>query len=188
MSDHDFDEIPQAGRPFVITDPGLSITYGDIYTAVQTLSNHSFRVQLLPPVVPLILSYVIEWYRLLPYLVPILKKYIPEMTGNAKHLQPAIFSICTHLIASDADARKPVAEGGLGYESVINTMDGIVGEILDWNKEHEGDGTSQVSESGVAERTRKIYTSSMMLADQLKQLGQRAADAALEVSGTQQIS
>lgn len=60
----------------------------------------------------------------------------------------------------DEDARKPVKEGGLGYEGVVNTMEGMVSEVLEWNREHATLGSG-----------RKRYTTSVSLADQLQKLG-----------------
>jgi hypothetical protein len=154
-------DAPQAGRPFVVTDPNPPISYSDLYTAISTLSVHPFRIVTMPPVLILVLSFAVEWYRLLPYRFPILRKLLPEIKGDLRQLQPGLFSICTHLIGSDGDARKPVDEGGLGYRGVITTLQGMALEILEWNQEH-------ASEDGVR-RERKLYTTSVTLAEQLRQ-------------------
>ena len=130
------EDAPQAGRPFVVTDPNPPISYRDLYNAISTLSVHPFRTITLPPVLIVLLSYAVEWYHLLPYRIPRLRGILPEIKGDLRHLQPGIISICTHLVGSDADTRKPVDEGGLGYRGVITTMEGMVLEILEWNREH----------------------------------------------------
>ncbi|KAM5356454.1 hypothetical protein ACJ41O_003100 [Fusarium nematophilum] len=153
---------PQAGRPFVVTDPNPPISYSDLYTAISTLSVHPFRTVVLPPVLILGLSYAVEWCLVLPHRFPILRRLLPEIKGDLRQLQPGIFSICTHLVGSDAEARKPVDKGGLGYEAVLTTMQGMVLEILEWNREHRDES------SGIRER--RLYTTSVTVAEQLRQV------------------
>ena len=162
------EDAPQAGRPFVVTDPNPPISYSDLYRAISTLSVHPFRTITLPPVLIVILSHLTEWYYLLPYRVPLLRRLLPELRGELKHLQPGIISICTHLIASDADARSPVDKGGLGYHGVLTTLEGMVLEILEWNREHES------VDGGALER--RLYTTSITLGQQLRKV--LAADGA----------
>ncbi|KAL7619665.1 hypothetical protein AAE478_010206 [Parahypoxylon ruwenzoriense] len=148
-----------AGRPFVVTDPNPPITYSDLYTAIGTLSVHSFRTIKVPPVVILLLSHAVEIYTDLPYKYPFLRGVLPELTGDIRHLKPGIMSICTHLIASDDEARKPISQGGLGYSGVLTTLEGVALEILEWNREHVDDV-----------KTRKAYTTSISLAEQIQKL------------------
>ncbi|EMR67828.1 putative 3-beta hydroxysteroid dehydrogenase isomerase protein [Eutypa lata UCREL1] len=92
------------------------------------------------------------------------RKILPEPMGDIRHLKPGIFSITTHLVASDAEARKPVSEGGLGYIGVVTTLEGMALEVLEWNEEHVADA-----------KTRKAYTTSISLADQIKKLAPSSA-------------
>ncbi|KAI2602589.1 NAD(P)-binding protein [Hypoxylon sp. NC1633] len=149
-----------AGRPFVVTDPNPPITYSDLYTAIATLSVHPFRTIKVPPVVILLLGHAVEFYADLPYKYPFLRKMLPKLTGDIKHLKPGIFSICTHLVASDDEARKPVSQGGLGYSGVLTTLEGMTLEILEWNMEHANDDV----------KIRKAYTTSISLAEQIQKL------------------
>ncbi|KAH9991507.1 NAD(P)-binding protein [Xylariaceae sp. FL0662B] len=148
-----------AGRPFVVTDPNPPITYGDLYCAVQTLSVHPFYTIKLPPVVMLLLAYAVEMYSDLPCKYPFLRKFLPELGGDIRLVKPGLFSICTHLVGSDAEARKPVSEGGLGYSGVLTTLEGMALEVLEWNREHVDDV-----------KTRKVYTTSISLADQIRKI------------------
>ncbi|KAI0845004.1 NAD(P)-binding protein [Daldinia vernicosa] len=148
----------QAGRPFVVTDPNPPITYSDLYHAIETLSVHPFRVIKVPPVVMLLLSHAVEMYAELPYKYPLLRKVLPELKSDIKHLKPGIFSICTHLIASNDEIGKPVSQGGLGYTGVLTTLEGMALEILEWNKEHVDDV-----------KMRKAYTTSVSLAEQIRE-------------------
>ncbi|KAI1171613.1 NAD(P)-binding protein [Nemania sp. FL0916] len=158
---------PHSGRPFVVTDPNPPITYGDLYSAIRVLSRHSFTTVSLPPVLMLLISHAVEIYAELPYsLGAWLSKLLPPLQGDVQHLKPGLFSITTHLVASNAEAGKPVAEGGLGYEGVLTTLEGMVLEVLEWNREHEhlGDGDGSM-------RKRKAYTTSVSLAQKLQKLG-----------------
>lgn len=147
---------PQAGRPFVITDPNPPITYGDLYLLLQTLAVTPFRAVVLQPVMMVLLSYAIEWYTLLLVKHPLLRKVLPEPTGEVKLLKPGIFSICTHLVASNAAASQPVAAGGLGYTGVLTTLEGMTQEVLEWNQDHRDAGGAI-----------KSYQTSVSLADEI---------------------
>lgn len=159
-------KIPQAGRPFVVTDPNPPIAYQDLYLAVSTLNIYPFRAQIVPPVLILGIAHIIEWYNLLPYWMPSIGNRLPRIRGDARQLQPALFSICTHLIASNAEAGKSIAEGGLGYEGVITTLQGIVLEIIEWNREHEAAGSTSGMRTAAAQK--KVYTRSSLLPEQLR--------------------
>ncbi|KAI2469043.1 NAD(P)-binding protein [Annulohypoxylon bovei var. microspora] len=148
-----------AGRPFVVTDPNPPITYSDLYTAIGTLSVHPFRTINVPPIVILLLAHAIEIYGDLPYRYPFLRKVLPELKGDIRHLKPGIMSICTHLVASNNEVEKPVSQGGLGYSGVLTTLEGMTSEILEWNREHVNDV-----------KTRKAYTTSISLAEQIQKL------------------
>lgn len=159
-------DCPQAGRPFVVTDPNPPIRYADLYTAVATLSVHPFRVVVLPPVLALLLAHAVEWYCLLPHRLPrwlARCRLPPPLRGDARHLKPGLFSICTHLVASNADAARAPVEGGLGYRGLLTTLDGMTLEILEWNREHAATDAD-------AAASRKSYTTSVSLADQIQRL------------------
>ncbi|KAK0628365.1 hypothetical protein B0T17DRAFT_614296 [Bombardia bombarda] len=150
---------PQAGRPFVVTDPNPPIAYSDLYFAIASLAVTPFRTIPLQPILMLLLSYPIEWYNLLPARVPFLRGLVPQLTADAKHLQPALFSICTHLIASDAVVSKPVEAGGLGYIGVLTTLEGMTQEVVEWNREHK---------AASAAGTEVVYLTSVSLAEEIK--------------------
>jgi hypothetical protein len=146
----------QAGRPFVITDPNPPISYADLYLLVKTLATTPFRILPLHPIVMVLLSYPIEWYTLARVKYPFLQRILPELTGEVKHLKPGIFSICTHLVASNEVASKPVSEGGLGYTGVLTTLEGMTQEVVEWNHDHQQDA---------AVGKVKSYQTSVSLAD-----------------------
>ncbi|CAJ2509187.1 Uu.00g142130.m01.CDS01 [Anthostomella pinea] len=148
-----------SGRPFVVTDPNPPIRYNDLYTAIKTLSVHPFTTIPVPPIVILLLSHAVEIYSDLPYKFPFLRPILPALKGDIKHLKPGLLSICTHLVVVDSEAMKPVAEGGLGYTGVLTTLEGMTLEILEWNEEHVDDV-----------KTRKVYTTSISLAETIQKL------------------
>lgn len=155
---------PQAGRPFAVTDPNGPIQFQDLWLAIEKLSVTPFRTLPLIPVQMLLLSYAVEAYIKLPLRFPFLKNILPPMTGDIKHLQPALFSIVTHLYATNDPISKSVKEGGLGYRGLTTTLDGIVQELLDWNLEHKG-----VDESAWVK-----YRSSVSMAEDLDKIGTTA--------------
>ncbi|KAF4436616.1 cholesterol dehydrogenase [Fusarium acutatum] len=121
----------QAGKPFVVTDVGPPITLGDVYTAVEVLSIHPFRNVIVPPLIILFVTHIVEWLILLSHRLPFLKRILPEVEGDLRTVQPGLITICTHLVASDAEARKPISEGGLGYKGLLTTLEGVVSVTMD---------------------------------------------------------
>ncbi len=152
---------PQAGRPFTVTDPGAPIQYQDLWFAIETLSVTPFRTLPLIPVHMLLMSYAVEWYGSLPARFPLLSGILPPLTGEIKFLQPPLFSIVTHVFATNVLCSKSVKDGGLGYRGLVNTLDGIVQEILDWNLEHAAKEKSAWVK----------YRSSVAMADELSTNG-----------------
>jgi hypothetical protein len=123
------------GKTFQVTDPNPAVTFGDTYTLIQALKPTSIRVTALPPVLMLLIAYCIEAYCLTLVRVPFLGRIFTEPNpseASLSNLQPSIFTICTHVIASDAEARKSLDDGGLGYEGVWTTMEGMCNEMRLW--------------------------------------------------------
>ena len=161
---------PQAGRPFVVTDPNPPIAYRDLLFLVQTLAITPFRVLPLQPVVMLLLSYPIEWYSLALARFPWVQRALPALTGEVKHLKPGLFSICTHLVASNGVASQPVEAGGLGYTGVLTTLEGMAQEVVEWNHDHKG----------VVGGGRKFYQTSVSLADEMAKAALAKAAATVQ--------
>ncbi|POS79356.1 hypothetical protein DHEL01_v202241 [Diaporthe helianthi] len=162
---------PQAGRPYCITDPNPPIYYEDLYGLISKLATTSFRLVSLPPMPFLLISYMVEFYSLLPFKLPrSLAKFVPPLTGDIKHLQPGLFSICTHLIADNADAGRAVAEGGLGYHGVLTTLEGMCQELVDWNREQE-EHAMQAALGFDGSNGVRYFHSSVSLAEQMQKVG-----------------
>ncbi|KXJ90269.1 hypothetical protein Micbo1qcDRAFT_164804 [Microdochium bolleyi] len=163
-----------SGRPYIATDPNPPIMNCDLYLAMQTLLCRPWRTRILPPVVPLLLAHGVELWTDLPHKYPILKRIMPPITGEMRHLKPGIFSITTHLVAVDEDTRRPVLEGGLGYKGVVTSLDGIVNQILEWNREVAARGVDQ----------KITYTTSLSFGERLQKTGLSVVEAVAQPLST----
>lgn len=171
LDQQDSHKSSQAGRPFCITDPNPPIYYSDLYALISKLAVTPFRLVSIPPVPLVLLSYLIESYTLLPHRLPSsLARLVPPLSGDVKHLQPGLFSICTHLVADNADAGRPVGEGGLGYRGVLTTLEGMCQELVEWNQEQEehARGAALVADGA---RGARYFHSSVSLAEQIQKVG-----------------
>jgi hypothetical protein len=126
------------GKSFVITDPNAPITFSDIYNLLSTCAVTPFRTTYIPPIFLLLISYLIELYSLTKIFFPTLNRVLPDLSYDMSLLQPALFSIsCAHVIATDAAARRSIKDGGIGYNGVCTTLEGMCMEIKVWNDEHK---------------------------------------------------
>ncbi|KAL2132299.1 hypothetical protein VTI74DRAFT_3962 [Chaetomium olivicolor] len=127
-----------AGRPFNVTDPGPPIAFADAYGAAETLSATRVRLTYQSPLLLFLVAHLTEkWCLLLAHLPFLTKLGLKEPSGPIHFLQPSVFSVSVHTIVDDSQARKSVAEGGIGYTGGCTTLEGICEEILEWNREHE---------------------------------------------------
>lgn len=163
----------QAGRPFCITDPNPPIYYGDLYGLLSKLAITPFRLVSLPPMPFVLVSYLVEFYTLLPHRLPsVLARFVPPLSGDIKHLQPGLFSICTHLVADNADAGMAVGDGGLGYRGALTTLEGMCQELVDWNREQEEHAArAALAADGVKGKGVRYFHSSVSLAEQMQTVG-----------------
>lgn len=150
-------KLPQAGRPFVVTDPNPPIIYSDLYLLIKTLAITHFRIFPLQPMPMVLISYVIEAYSLLRIKWPLTRWILPPVVGDVKHLKPALFSICTHLVASNDAVSQSVKSGGLGYTGALTTLEGMTQELVEWNRVHQATGVKNIS-----------YRSSVSLAEEIQ--------------------
>lgn len=115
-----------------MTDPNPAIAFSDIYTLLETLAKTPVSFPTVPPILFLLLAYLIELYsivqfKFLPWLLPIIR-------GELRQLQPSTFSISdVFCVADDARARKAPELGGLGYNPPLTTLEGMCKEVLHWN-------------------------------------------------------
>ncbi|KAF5383021.1 hypothetical protein D9615_005083 [Tricholomella constricta] len=132
------------GQAFVVADPGPTPTYGDVYTALETLTEGECTFPNLPPTLMLLVATVIESYYLLRHFLlepppshgasgflglglgKALGKLLPPINGDLVNLQPSLFALTSvHLIFDDSRARLPPAAGGLGYTGAWTTFEGL---------------------------------------------------------------
>ncbi|KAF8499459.1 NAD(P)-binding protein [Gautieria morchelliformis] len=123
------------GQAFNVSDPNPPIAFGDIYTALTTLTINT-KFQDLPPVLMLMFAHVIEAYYLLRFSHPFISWIFPQLKGEILLLQPSLFSLSQiHLIFDDSRARKSPKEGGLGYKAPFTSLDGLCKLVIEWEKE-----------------------------------------------------
>lgn len=156
------------GQAFVIADPGPTPTYGDAYTILETLTNGECHFQELSPTTMFLLCKVIGFYYVnqqrlslflssSPYyllssvLHPIFARIVPSIQGDIINLQPPLFYLTSvHLIFDDSRARLSPEKGGLGFEGVWTTYEGL---YKTWHEYHTGlSGTtnSRSAKAGVS--------------------------------------
>jgi hypothetical protein len=127
-----------AGKTFVITDPNPLVLFADYFKVLSTLSVTKFKALYVPPLPLLLLSYPIEQYIILQNRFP---KIFPAFPADIQLLQPGLFDISNiNLIAVDSNAKKPIADGGLGYVGVCTTLEGLCMSVKDWNDDQAQTG------------------------------------------------
>ena len=123
-----------AARPYLVTDPGPPHLFNDYYTLVQAVSATRFHVQYPPPLALLILAHMVEAYCVMLWRFPILTRWLSEPSEPLAFLQPACFDASTNCIMDDSDARKEVADGGIGYKGACGSMEGLCLQLVKWNE------------------------------------------------------
>ena len=128
------------GQSFVITDAGPAPMYGDVYRAMETLTDGECRFPSLPPTPMLLVAYMIElYYRGRMWLISegykSIADMLPAVHGDLVNLQPALFSLTTvHVIFDDSRARLRPEKGGLGYKGPWTTFQGLHKTIREHQK------------------------------------------------------
>lgn len=126
------------GQAFTICDPGPPPTYGDIYTALNTLTEGQTVFPVMSPTGMLILAHVIELLYLSRFFLerswaPFLSRLVPKVGGDLVNLQPSLNAlIMPHLIFSSARASLPPSEGGLGYKPQWTTLEGLCKTVSEY--------------------------------------------------------
>jgi hypothetical protein len=124
------------GKTFVIGDPNPTVAFSDLYLLLSTLSATGFKTTSIPGLPLLLFSYIVEQYHTLQSRIP---NVLPGLPDDLKMLQPTLFNISNgHFIINDSAARKSVEIGGLAYEGVCTTLEGVCMQVKKWNEEHEG--------------------------------------------------
>lgn len=132
----------RGGKGYCVTDPNPPIIYGDLYFALTTLAHPTTPVKFprVPHLLMLILAYILEAYDLIRarYL-----SFLPEMRGDLAMLRPSVFNVSAFAAIFTDDA----AKSEIGYNPPINTLDGTLLALIDWNAKVEADMKAKL-ESG----------------------------------------
>lgn len=130
-----------SGRPFTVTDRGEPIRFEDMYLLLGQLSITGLKVDYPPPGVLLLVALGIEAYCILIQRLGRLGKwlYLSEPRDPVCLFQPGVVDSTVTQIVDDGDARRALGEGGLGYEAVCGTVEGLCVLVGDWNLWVEGE-------------------------------------------------
>ena len=129
------------GRPFVVTDAGPPISYADCYRTVEVLAEGNIKFQILSPSWMLLFAYVVQAYYLTTHflsqspngLLRAAGALLPKVPSLMVNLQPSLWNIASvHIVADSSNARARPEAGGLGYEPVWTSLEGMCQLILDY--------------------------------------------------------
>jgi hypothetical protein len=131
------------GDAFTVCDAGPPITYGDVYTLLQTLTAGESTFMTISPTAMLLLAHLVESYYLIHYRfthssISYLRsagRLLPSVKGVILGLQPSAFPFTlSHLVFSDARARLSPSSGGLGYSGPYTTAKGLCKLVEEYEK------------------------------------------------------
>jgi hypothetical protein len=89
------------GKSFIVTDPGPPPTYGDVYTALSTLTNGETTFKPLSSTTMLLVAHVIETIYLLREILTmsswriarLMAVLFPRISGELVNLQPSLWNL-----------------------------------------------------------------------------------------------
>ena len=146
------------GRSFVVTDAGPPISFGDSYRTVEVLAEGNVKFQILSPSWMLILAHIIQAYYLSTQFLsqspnaPLRAAgaFLPKLSSLMVNLQPSLWNVTSvHLIADSSNARARPEAGGLGYEPLWTSLEGMCQVILDYQSKRVVDyGHTSGSQGG----------------------------------------
>ena len=129
------------GRPFIVTDAGPPIAYGDCHRVLETLSEGNIRIRVLSPSLMLLFAHMVQAYYLTRYFLSrspniILRTagaFLPSLPSLVTSLQPSLWNVSSvHLIFDSSNARARPEAGGLGYEPIWTSLEGLCQLVLDY--------------------------------------------------------
>ncbi|KAL7909422.1 hypothetical protein GGI35DRAFT_493356 [Trichoderma velutinum] len=123
-----------AGRPYTVTDKGKPVRFDDTYMLLDTATTTGLRMSYPPPVLMLVLSYLVEWYGLLVNMVPFLGRFLSEPGEPIRWVQPGVYATSLNYFVNDEEARRRPEDGGIGYVPCCTTVEGMCAQAADWNK------------------------------------------------------
>ncbi|CAA7266311.1 unnamed protein product [Cyclocybe aegerita] len=121
------------GQSYLVTDPGNPVACGDVYLALNTLTNNRVQFPEVPAAPMLVIASIIQAYHILQARFP---KMLSPLTGDLLTFQPPIFDLtAAHAKVDDERACLPPSEGGLGYRAPWTTMQGVCQLVSDYLKD-----------------------------------------------------
>ena len=129
------------GRSFLVADAGPPVAYSDCHRVLGTLTDGEVKYRFLSPSLMLLLSHVIQWYYLTRYFLSqspnvILRttgSLLPKLSPLISSLQPPLWNVSNvHGILDSSNARARPEAGGLGYEPLSTSLEGLCQLVLDY--------------------------------------------------------
>lgn len=151
------------GRSFIVTDAGPPIAYGDCYKAIEVLTG-DVKFQVFSPSLMLLLAHIVQTYYLATYflsqspniLLRAAGAFLPRLPSLVVSLQPSLWNLTSvHLIFDSSNARARPEAGGLGYQPLWNSLEGICQLVLDYQSKrvvddgHFSGGQGSIATSGI---------------------------------------
>lgn len=127
---------------------------------LETLDGET-RFYTLSPTFMLLVAHIVECIYLARNLLGLsslsllrtFSRLIPEIKGDIVKLQPSLFNLVqVHLVFDDSRARLAPEKGGLGYEGVYTTLQGLCETVREHKKmesEQDGRGLAKSMNGGV---------------------------------------
>lgn len=151
------------GRSFIATDAGPPIAYSDCYRVAEVLAEENFKFQVLSPSLMLLFAHVVQAYYLTTHFLSqspniflrTLSAFLPRLPSRVVSLQPSLWNLTSvHLIFDSSNARARPEAGGLGYEPLWTTLEGLCQLALDYRSGRVVDhahasGQGSIATSGI---------------------------------------
>jgi len=152
------------GKSFIVTDAGPPIPYSDCYRTIEVLTEGTVKFRILSSSLMLIFAHVLQAYHLTTHflsqssnvLLRAAGAFLPKLSTPIIHLQPPMWELTNvHLIFDSSNARARPESGGLGYEPLWTSLEGMCQVLLDYqsgrvvNDTHSSGGQGSLATSGV---------------------------------------
>ncbi|EIW77217.1 NAD(P)-binding protein [Coniophora puteana RWD-64-598 SS2] len=132
------------GQAFTITDAGPPMTYGDAYTALNTLDPETVFPRMSSTAMLLLAQlfeaiYLTRAFLTAPSAPPLVRALaralVPDLDGDVVNLQPPLFALTSvHLVFDDSRARRAPEQGGIGYSGPYTSLQGLCRTAEDYFK------------------------------------------------------
>jgi len=151
------------GRSFVIADAGPPVVFDDCHRVIETLAEGNVKIRDLSPSFMLLLAHIIQAYYLTTYFLSsspnaILRTagaLLPRLPSLVASFQPSLWNVSNaHTILDTSNARARPEVGGLGYEPICSTLEGLCQSISDYRSrrvvDHAHTGGGGIMTSGAS--------------------------------------